>query len=122
MSFPMMGKFFLSAPGEGFPPNGRAFAQEIAAALNRASVESAVHVKAVAGWTGANERTVKNWFAGTYGPNGEHLLSLGRHCDQVLDAMIVMMGRRELLVGHRVADIERRVRDLADALDGLKIE
>jgi len=32
------------------------------------------------------------------------------------------MGRRELLVGHRVADIERRVRDLADALGGLKLE
>jgi hypothetical protein len=122
MSFPKMGNFFPSAPGDGFPPNGRSFAHEIAAALNRASSESAVHVKTVADWTGANERTVKNWFAGTYGPNGEHLLILARHCDQVLDAMIVMMDRRELLVSHRVADIERRVRDLADALGELKVE
>lgn len=119
MSFRKLGKFFPSAAGDGFPPVGRSFAQEIALALNRASVESAVHIKTVAVWTGANERTVKNWFAGTYGPNGEHLLILARHCDQVLNAMIVMMDRRELLVGPRVADIERRVRELAYLLGGL---
>ena len=40
------------------------FAMEIAAALQRASVESGLQIKTVAGWTGANERTVKNWFSG----------------------------------------------------------
>lgn len=119
MSFPKKGKSFPRTAGYGSPPAGRSFAQEIALALNRASVESAVHIKTVAGWTGANERTVKNWFAGTYGPNGEHLLILARHCDQVLDAMLVMMDRRDLMVGHRVADIERRIRELADVLGDL---
>jgi len=122
MSFPKKGKFFPGSSAGGTPPRGLTFAQEIAAALTKASAESGVHVKTVAGWTGANERTVKNWFSGTYGPSGEHLLILARHCDEVLDAMIVIMDRRELLVGHKILDIERRIRELAEALGGLKRE
>ena len=45
------------------------------------------------GWTGANEKTVKNWFAGRYGPSGEHLAVLVRHSDEVLNAFLVMAGR-----------------------------
>lgn len=111
MPFPKKGKFFRGSSGGGEPPRGLTFAQEIAAALTKASTERGVHVKTVAGWTGANERTVKNWFAGTYGPSGEHLLILGRHCDEVLNAIIVIMDRRELLVGHKILNIERRVRE-----------
>lgn len=103
------------------PVRGLTFAQEIAAALTKAS-ERGVLLKTVAGWTGANERTVKNWFSGTYGPSGEHLLILARHCDEVLNTMIVMMDRRELLVGHKISDMERRIRELADALARLKQE
>jgi hypothetical protein len=65
---------------------------------------------------------VKNWFSGTYGPSGEHLLILARHCDEVLDAMIVIMDRRELLVGHKILEMERRIRELAEVLGGLKRE
>jgi hypothetical protein len=88
--------------------------------LRKASAERGVHVKTVAGWTGANERTVKNWFAGAYGPSGANLLILARHCDEVLEAMIVIMDRRELLVGYKISDMERRIRELADALGDLK--
>ena len=122
MSFPKKGKFFPGSSARGVPPRGLTFAQEIAAALTKASAERGIHVKTVAGWTGANERTVKNWFAGTYGPSGEHLLILARHCDEVLDTMIVIMDRRELLVGHKISDMERRIRELAEALGGLKWE
>jgi hypothetical protein len=37
--------------------------------------------KIVMRWTGASESTVKNWFAGTKGPSGEHLVTLVRHSD-----------------------------------------
>jgi hypothetical protein len=112
-SFPKKGEFF---------PRGLTFAEKIAAALTKACAESGVHVKTVAGWTGANERTVKNWFSGTYGPSGEHLLILARHCDEVLDAMIVIVDRRELLVGHKISEMERCIRELAEVLGGLKRE
>src|ERR1700733_15309699 len=39
MSFPRIGKFLLSAPRDGFRLWGRTSAYEIAAALNKASVE-----------------------------------------------------------------------------------
>lgn len=122
MSFPKKGKFFPGPSDGSVPPRGMTFAQEIAAALTKAAAEHGIHVKTVAGWTGTNERTVKNWFAGTYGPSGEHLLVLARHCDEVLDAMIVIMDRRELLVGHKISDMERRIRELAEALGRLKAE
>jgi hypothetical protein len=122
MSFPKKGKFFPGSSDGSVPPRGLTFAQEIAAALTKASTERGVHLKTVAGWTGANERTVKNWFAGTYGPSGEQLLILARHYDEVLNTMIVIMDRRELLVGHKISDMERRIRELADALGDLKRE
>ena len=68
MSFPKKGKFF---PKEnGYDGNGQVdrtnwFAcEEIAAALRRSLGDSRAGVKTVAAWTGANEKTVKNWFAG----------------------------------------------------------
>lgn len=117
-----MGKFFPGSSDGSLPPRGMTFAQEIAAALAKAAAARGVHVKTVARWTGANERTVKNWFAGTYGPNGEHLLVLARHCDEVLDTMIVIMDRRELLVGYKISDIERSIRELTEAIGDLKRE
>ena len=122
MSFPKKGKLFPGSSGAGLPPRGFTFAQEIAAALTKAASERGVHVKTVAGWTGANERIVKSWFAGTYGPSGEHLLILARHCDEVLDSMIEIMDRRELLIGHKILDMGRRVRELVEALGALNRE
>lgn len=93
---------------------------EIAAALQRASVERGLHVKTVAGWTGANERTVKNWFSGHYGPSGEHLLVLARHSHEVLRTMLAMMERRDLLVGQEIVEIEQRIARLSALVEELK--
>src|SRR5258708_19672403 len=38
----------------------------------------------VAGWTGGNERTVKNWISGRYAPCGRHLVVLAHPSDQGL--------------------------------------
>src|SRR5258705_5355984 len=58
--------------------NSKIFASEVAAALNNELGQTRAHIKLVAAWTGANERTVKNWFAGNYGPSGDHLVTLIR--------------------------------------------
>jgi hypothetical protein len=50
-------------------------------------------------YTGAGERTVKNWFEGKNAPNGENLIELIRHSDEVLEAMLVMAGRQDILAG-----------------------
>jgi predicted HTH transcriptional regulator len=53
-------------------------------------------------WTGASERAVKNWLAGTTGPSGDHLLHILRYSDTALE-MILAASRRvqvlELLFG-----------------------
>lgn len=96
------------------------FATEIAAALRRATAESGLHVKKVAAWTGANERTVKNWFSGQYGPSGEHLVILARHCKEVFTTMLISMGRQDLLVEHEILDIEQRIARLSLLLEEIK--
>ncbi|WP_404515537.1 hypothetical protein [Bradyrhizobium ottawaense] len=69
-------------------------------------------MKIVAAWTGANERTVKNWFAGHYGPSGDHLVTLIKHCDAVLMAVLSMADREQLLISAKIEDIERRLAEL----------
>jgi hypothetical protein len=96
------------------------FAMEIAAALQRATARSGLHVKKVAAWTGANERTVKNWFSGQYGPSGEHLVVLARHCSEVLTTVLISMGREDLLVEHEIFEIEQRIARLSALLQDIK--
>jgi len=50
-------------------------------------------IKTVMRWTGANERTVKNWIAGTHGPSGEHLIVLAHHSSEVMAIFHRLAGR-----------------------------
>ena len=36
---------------------------------------------------------MKHWFAGERGPSGDHLVSLARHSDAVLIALLALAGR-----------------------------
>lgn len=119
MSFPKKGKFFPKENGYG--GNGRHepenwFAEEIAAALRRSYGDSRVGAKIVASWTGANEKTVKNWFAGRYGPSGDHLVSLAKHSDEVLGTFLAMAGRDELMVAMKLAAAEKAIEELLFAV------
>lgn len=119
MSFPKKGKFFPERNGYDGGDGGIAetgFAVEIAAALHRSLGPTRAGVKTAATWTGANEKTVKNWFAGRYGPSGAHLVSLARHSDDVLGAFLVMSGREHLLVGAKLLAAERAIMELLVAV------
>ena len=50
-------------------------------------------IKSAMRWTGASERTVKYWFQGERGPSGEHLVSLVRHSEAVLIAVLTLADR-----------------------------
>jgi hypothetical protein len=119
MSFPKKGKFFPRENGyNGIaeqPTNG-GFVEEIAAALKRSLGDSRAGVKTVAAWTGANEKTVKNWFSGTYGPSGAHLVALARHSDEVLSTFLAMAGREDLMVAIKLSTAENAISDLLDAV------
>ncbi len=79
-------------------------------------------VKTTMRWTGASERTAKNWIAGSHGPSGEHLILLLRHSNEVLIGLLALVGRGEAIVALRLAEMRDRldeIRQLIDiALDG----
>ena len=115
-SFPKKGKSFPKRGGEGssdFSLDDHAFAMKIASALTSELKDRNSRAKLVAGWTGANERTVKNWISGRYAPCGRHLVVLAQHSDQVLNAILLMADRQDLLLARRVGDLRRKVLELA---------
>ncbi len=116
MSFPKKGKFFPKQNGYGRSDPENGFADEIAAALRRSHEDSRAGAKIVASWTGANEKTVKNWFAGRYGPSGEHLVALARHSDDVLGTFLALAGRQDLMVAMKFAAAEQAIEELLAAV------
>ena len=119
MSFPKKGKFFPKETGyngKGGHQTKGCFVEEIASALKRSPGDSRAGVKTVAAWTGANEKTVKNWFSGTYGPSGAHLIALARHSDEVLGTFLAMAGREDLMVAIKLAAAEEAISELLDAV------
>jgi hypothetical protein len=113
-SFPKKGKSFPKRDGDAGPNfnlDDRAFAGKIALALKSELKDRSSRAKLVAGWTGASERTVKNWIIGRYAPCGRHLVVLAQHSDQVLNA--ILSDRQDLLLARRVGDLRQRVLALA---------
>lgn len=72
------------------------YASVIALALRREFNTSRHAVKMLMRWTGASERTAKNWLTARRGPSGQDLISLARHSGEVMQAFFVMTGRTEL--------------------------
>jgi hypothetical protein len=119
MSFPKKGKSFPGRNGHGAVGEGQhpgSFAGEIGAALRRSVGSGGGGIKIVASWTGANEKTVKNWFAGRYGPSGEHLAVLVQRSDEVLSTFLVMAGREDLMAAVKLAAAEKAIIELLEAV------
>jgi hypothetical protein len=122
MSFPKKGKSFPKK-GKSFPKRGgdsssdsglddHAFAKKIASALTSELKDRNSRAKLVAGWTGANERTVKNWISGRYAPCGRHLVVLAQHSDQVLNAILLIANRQDRFLAGKEEDLRRKVLEL----------
>ena len=125
MSFPKKGKFFPKESvydGNTQQASDTMFVDEIAAALRRSLGDTRSGVKIVASWTGANEKTVKNWFAGRCAPNGDHLVSLARHSDEVLGTLLALAGRQNLMVAFKLIAAEQAIEELLIAVRQLGIE
>ena len=119
MSFPKKGKFFPVGTAHAAGGNGQhagSFAGEIAAALRRSAGTGGAGIKIVASWTGANEKTVKNWFSGRYGPRGEHLAVLVQRSDEVLSTFLAMAGRQDLMAVVKLAAAEKAIIELLAAV------
>jgi hypothetical protein len=76
-------------------------------------------VKIIRRWTGAGERTVKNWLAGVSGPSGQHLVDLIRHSDDVLAVMLILAGRQQVVVAQRLLDVRNKLAEMVEQVDKL---
>lgn len=114
MSFPKMGK--------SMPTNRGAFAEMIAVSLRTSLGGTRAAIKTAAGWTGANERTVKNWFAGRSGPCGDHFIGLVIHSDVVLGGFLQLTGRQQCLAGLEVVEVIEVMRGALGTLERLTEE
>jgi membrane protein required for beta-lactamase induction len=94
-----MGRFRRAAQ-----PTGDCFSITIARALRDELGDSHRAIKTVMAWTGASERTAKNWLGATYSPRGDHLVRLARHSDAVLEVFLTAAGRDSVLDAMRLVD------------------
>ncbi len=95
------------------------YAKVMAQALNLGLGDTHRAVKTVMRWTGAGERTVKNWFAGVSGPNGEHLIGLIRHSDEVLEVLLLLTGREQTIAAKKVLEARDKLAEILALLQAL---
>jgi hypothetical protein len=101
------------------PPECTQFVAGIAEALRRELGSKRSAVKTAAAWTGANERTVKNWLSGRGAPCGFHLVSLARNSDEVLQVFLVLAGRGDLVAAKKLMDVRGRLHEMLTTIDEL---
>lgn len=112
--FPKKGnKLHPRSPGDG---TGTGFNGVIAAALKEELGSTHRAIKTVVRWTGAGERTVKYWFAGSHGPSGEHLVALVRNSDAVFHAFTIMVNRGDPLLAIKLTELRERLLELAEVI------
>ena len=115
--FPKMGKTFPDEDGRRV--DRLEYQAAISAALKRELGGSHRAIKTAMKWTGASERTAKNWFAGSHGPAGEHLIELLRNSDGVAAAVLALSGRSELRVVAGLHQTRETLLHVLEALDAL---
>lgn len=89
----------------------------VAAALRNDLGESRRSIKTVMSWTGACERTAKNWLSGSYGPSGHHLVQLAKHSDEVLDLFLVLSDRRPVITTMTLVRLRAHLAETVERLD-----
>ena len=122
MSFAENGRSFQSDPRNPFPTvksDNLSFQTAVADALRRDFGSAPSSVKQVAKLVNANERAVRNWFDGKNGPSGEHLVMLMRHSTAVLEIVLALSGRYDLIQTKLVSDAKDRIHEILSSLDRL---
>ena len=130
MSFRKKGRKFRPVSGKTFPRSSGTvaaadsyeFTAIIAETLRETFGGSRRSIKTVMEYTGAGERTVKNWFEGKNGPNGENLVELVRHSDEVLEALLLMAGRKNILAGKLLVDARDTLVEMLEIIDQLQAD
>lgn len=113
--FPKKGNKLPDEPAAG----SGGYASSIADALRTELGQSHRATKTLMRWTGASDRTAKNWLSGCCGPSGSHLIQLVRESDIVLAAILGLAGRNRHLVGADLLQIRTALVEATALLDQL---
>jgi hypothetical protein len=109
--------------GKKFPDSaasqGLGYASSIADALRTELGRSHRATKTLMRWTGASDRTAKNWLSGCCGPSGRHLICLARESDVVLATLLGLAGRNRHMVGADLLQIRSALLSATDLIDDL---
>lgn len=76
-------------------------------------------VKSLMRITGVGERTARNWLEGKNAPNGENLIELAHHSDEVLEAFLLMTGHHEILTFKKLINARDKLVEMIDLIDEL---
>lgn len=120
MSFAKNDRTNRSIPGKTL--HSERFSDAIARALHREFDHTHAAVKTVVALTGANERAVRNWFDAKNGPNGEFLIALCRHSDQVLETFLLLAGRTEHVKAKKVVEAKQKLREILTLVSELEVD
>ena len=93
------------------------FAQVIASALKIEFGSARNGAKTIMKWTGASQRTAKNWLSGTHAPSGVHLVLLARQSNAVVKAIMLLADRPEMSLGASLISLRRLLTDMLASLD-----
>ena len=115
--FPKKCKFFPMSARTA--RGGIDYVSVVAAELRRELGGTHRATKTIMSWTGANERTVKNWLAARCGPNGDHLIQLFRHSDLVLDAFLRLAGRDKAVTAKELITLRNALAEALKQIDVL---
>ncbi len=111
------GRSFLQrAPLEPEP----GFAEAIADALRREFGGTPGAVKKVVRLTRANERAVRNWFEAKNAPSGENLVILMRHSDEVLEAILRLADRQDLVAARKLTAAREKLQEMLAMIDDIE--
>lgn len=83
--------------GSGRDGHPRRYAEVVSLALKSELDDTRRTIKTVQRWTGASERTVKNWLSANVGPNGDHLIAMLVHSDIMLQMILIASRRLDLV-------------------------
>src|SRR3954464_3226586 len=96
------------------------FSEAIARALHREFDHTHAAIKTVVALTGANERAVRNWFEAKNGPNGEFLIAVCRHSDQVLETLLLLAGRTEHVRARQIVAAKQKLHEILELVNQLE--
>ena len=111
------GRNFLRRPAPEPEPS---FAEAIADALRREFGGTPGAVKKVVRLTRANERAVRNWFEAKNAPSGENLVILLRHSDEVLEAVLRLADRQDLVAARKLSAAREKLQEMLAMIDDIE--